>query len=111
MFPHFGVVLLAQIPGTILRGVVAENVSGIEVVVSDEVGVEEHSLDDHGKVVGSVESQSHLSLGHTIEAAATTEHDVVEQPCDGADRITVLGEFLLKCFFGCAFDDFSSNER
>ena len=111
MFPHLGVVLLAQVSGAVLRGVVAEDVSGIEVVVSDEVSVEEHSLDDHGQVVGSVETQSHLSLGHTGEAAAPAEHDVVEQPCDGADGVAVLGEFFLKGLFGCAFYNFPPNER
>ena len=61
------------------------NVPGVEVVIVDEVGLEEDSLDDEGQVVRAVHAQRHLPLGDTGEAAPPSHHDVVQEPRDEAD--------------------------
>eukprot|EP00128_Syssomonas_multiformis_P003300 Colp12_sorted_trinity150504_noHs@1284 len=84
---HGGEMFLAQVSRAVVGLVVAQDVARVEVVVAHQVRLEEHALDHQGQVVGAVQAQGHLALGHAGEAAAAAQHDVVHQPGDAADGV------------------------
>lgn len=73
VLPHFQVVLFLQVSWAVVFLVVSENVSRVEVIVVDQIGLKEDTLNDQGEIVRSVESESHLTLGYTSKTAASTK--------------------------------------
>mmetsp|Transcript_91610 Transcript_91610/g.179434 ORF Transcript_91610/g.179434 Transcript_91610/m.179434 type:complete len:332 (-) Transcript_91610:24-1019(-) len=101
---------LAQIARAVIRLVVAQDVTRVEVVVLHQVGLEEHALNHHGEVVRAVEAQGHLAFRHTGKAATTAKHDVIHKPGDSTDGVGVVGDHLLKSLTGGALLQLAADE-